>query len=108
MLEDVDTQDIVTLNLTRAVQICVDVAAHIISENAVLPPDTMAKSFDQLAKLQVIDNTLASNLKKVVGFRNIAVHDYEDINWEIVSKICHKHVNDFKLFAKAVVDVLDL
>ncbi len=99
---DIDLQDIVSLNLSRAVQISVDIGAHIIAGMQVPPPDTMGQTFDLLAQAGVLTNELALNLKKAVGFRNIAVHNYENINWEIVHNIVKYHLTDFSEFAKVV------
>jgi len=102
LMTDVDLQDIVALNLSRAVQICVDIGAHLIAGMEVPPPDTMGQTFDLLAQESVLNNQLASSLKKAVGFRNIAVHSYENINWEIVHSIVKHHLADFSEFAKVV------
>ena len=64
---DPDLQDIVTLNLTRAVQICVDLGAHLIADMEVLPPDTMGQTFDALAHAGVIPEPLAQQLKEGSG-----------------------------------------
>lgn len=100
LVNDVDLQDIVALNLSRAVQISVDIAAHLISGMAVPPPDTMGQTFDVLATSGMLSNELALNLKKAVGFRNIAVHNYESINWVIVHAIVKNHLSDFAEFAR--------
>jgi uncharacterized protein YutE (UPF0331/DUF86 family) len=102
LMTDIDLQDIVALNLSRAVQICVDIGAHLIAGMDVPPPDTMGQTFDILAQGGVLDRDLASRLKKAVGFRNIAVHNYENINWEIVHSIVRFHLADFSEFAKVV------
>ena len=99
---DIDLQDIVSLNLSRAVQISVDIGAHLIAGMEVPPPDTMGQTFDFLAQEGVLNNELASSLKKAVGFRNIAVHNYESINWEIVHSIVKYHLADFTGFAQVV------
>lgn len=99
---DPDLQDIVTLNLSRAVQLCVDLAAHLIAEMDVPPPDTMGQTFDALAQAGVIPEPLAQQLKKAVGFRNIAVHHYEEIDWTIVHGIALHHLSDFSEFAKVI------
>lgn len=99
---DIDLQDIVSLNLSRAVQISVDIGAHLIAGMEVSPPDTMGQTFDLLAQEGVLSNELASSLKKAVGFRNIAVHSYESINWAIVHSIVKHHLADFSEFAKIV------
>jgi uncharacterized protein YutE (UPF0331/DUF86 family) len=107
LIADIDLQDIVSLNLSRAVQISVDIGAHLIAGMEVPPPDTMGQTFDLLAQSGVLRNELAISLKKAVGFRNIAVHSYESINWEIVYSIVKYHLADFSEFAKVVAMRLD-
>lgn len=102
LVANVDLQDIVTLNLSRAVQICVDIGTHLIAGMEVPPPDTMGQTFDILAQQGILDDTLAIRLKKAVGFRNIAIHNYERINWMIVHSIARHHLVDFTEFAKMV------
>ena len=99
---DSDLQDIIALNLTRAVQLCVDIGAHLIAGMEVPPPDTMGQTFDALAKAGVIHESLAIQLKKAVGFRNIAVHNYEEIDWTIVHTIARHHLGDFTEYAKVI------
>ena len=103
--KDIDAQDILTLNLTRAVQICVDIGAHLISETELPPPDTMGQTFDVLNKAGMIGADLAVRMKKAVGFRNIAVHNYAAINWAMVYSIARSCLPDFGEFAKAVVQI---
>lgn len=97
-----DLQDIVALNLQRAVQISVDLASHLIAETDATPPSTMAENFTVLKQLQIISPALAERLMKAVGFRNIAVHSYQAIDWNIVYQICSRHLDEFRQFAKAV------
>lgn len=106
LARDIDLQDIVSINLTRAIQLCVDIGAHLIANKDTPPPNTMGQTFDVLAELGVINTELATRMKKAVGFRNIAVHNYEAINWQIVHAIATSHLNDFKNFAQAVVSHL--
>jgi uncharacterized protein YutE (UPF0331/DUF86 family) len=100
--QDPDLQDIVTLNLSRAVQLCVDLGAHLIADLDVAPPDTMGQTFDVLAHADLIPEHLAQQLKRAVGFRNIAVHHYEEIDWTIVHGIALHHLGDFSEFAKVI------
>ncbi len=99
---DLDAQDIVSLNLTRAVQLSVDIAAHLISSRDIPAPDTMGQAFDALADADLVPRELALRLKKAVGFRNLAVHDYGAINWFIVHAICQHGVDDFREFALTI------
>ena len=62
------------------------------------------KAFELLAQEGVLETELAQRLKKSVGFRNLAVHNYEAINWAIVHAVATRHLVDFEAFAKAVVE----
>jgi len=104
---DIDAQDIVTLNLSRAVQQAVDICSHILASTNSPAPDTMGESFERMQKLGVLDDTLALNLRKAVGFRNIAVHNYEAINWEVVYSIVTERLSDFVDFARAIEGWID-
>ena len=104
LADDPDAQDILSLNLTRAVQLCVDIGAHLIAARDNLAPNTMGQTFDVLAELKVISPELAQRMKKAVGFRNIAIHNYEDVDWQIVHAIATRHINEFGEFAKAVIE----
>jgi len=104
---NLDLQDIIALNLTRAVQVCVDIAAHLISDYNCDVPETMGGAFTSLLQANVISEPLAGTMRSAVGFRNIAVHNYEEINWDIVFAICTEHLGDFKGFAQEISKVLD-
>lgn len=105
---DLDLQDVLVLNLSRAVQICVDLATHLLSSQSLPPPATMGAAFDQLAQAGCLDTTLALRMKKAVGFRNIAVHAYDTIDWAIVFAIATERLTDFEQFARAVASRLDI
>ena len=104
---DFDAQDIVSLNLTRCVQLSVDIGSHLISCIDHHPPTTMGQVFDILSSTNIITIESAERMKKSVGFRNLAVHNYDLINWEIVYAIATKHLDDFKQFATAVLHKLN-
>jgi uncharacterized protein YutE (UPF0331/DUF86 family) len=99
---NLDMQDIVSLNLSRAVQLCVDIGAHLLAGTGASAPNTMGLTFDMLAQTGVLNADLALSLKKAVGFRNIAVHNYDAINWHIVHNIVKDHLDDFSAFAEIV------
>lgn len=66
----------------------------------------MGQAFDALARMRLIDDALARKMKSAVGFPNIAVHDYQVVDWRIVFDITHRGLDDFRAFAKAVDTVL--
>lgn len=101
--EDVDSQDIIAVNLERAVQLCVDMALHWISDHRAIPvPETMAEAFQVLASHHVLSEPVALELVSAVGFRNLSVHAYDKINWEIVWAILTKHLDVFPRFAAEI------
>lgn len=99
--EDVDRQDIIMLNLERLVQLSVDLGSRLIAEQSWHPmPHNMASVFDVLRQHKVISAKLCLRMQKAVGFRNLAVHEYDKINWEIVYKILTLHLDDFRHYAQ--------
>ena len=96
---DLDVQDIVTLNLTRAIQLCVDAAAHVLADTEQPTPRTMGEAFDLLAAEGLIPVDLAARMRAAVGFRNIAVHAYQRIDWAIVHRLTHDGMEDLRIFA---------
>jgi uncharacterized protein YutE (UPF0331/DUF86 family) len=102
LIEDPDIQDILVLNISRAVQLCVDIGSHIISETEEPAPATMGDVFTTLTKLGAITPATGEVMRKAVGFRNVAVHNYDTINWEIVFAICQKSLPDFRRFVEEV------
>ena len=102
LTEDYDVQDIVCVNLERAVQTCVDIAAHILADINVPAPDSMTAGFDELRKLGYLPDHLAGQLKKAVGFRNISVHAYQAIDWAVVFSIITTRLSVFSDFAGCI------
>lgn len=100
---DFDTQDIICLNIQRAVQISVDIAAHILAEQLHEQTPTMAETFLALSRHGLLDSQLASRLAKAVGFRNIAVHEYNTLDMNILYSIITKEIGCFYEFSDAVI-----
>ncbi len=107
LLDDYDLQDIISINLERAVQLSVDIGLHTLSELCIQPPETMGEVFTLLSREKVIPAALAEHLKSAVGFRNIAVHEYEQIDWQIVHSILAKHLGDFHQFMRHILEFED-
>ena len=100
--KNIDKQDIIILNLQRAVQLCVDVGNHILLDYDTQTPATMSETFDRLLQNKLIDEHNAKNLSRAVGFRNIAVHQYQNLDCKIIYDIIKNHLDDFKAFAQSV------
>lgn len=101
-LKNLTRQDSIILNIQRACEACIDLAMHIISEKGLGIPQSSREAFDILCNNGIIHDELAARLKGMVGFRNIAVHDYQQLNLEIVQKIIEKHLDDLRAFCLQV------
>ncbi|WP_132747185.1 type VII toxin-antitoxin system HepT family RNase toxin [Scopulibacillus darangshiensis] len=102
-LKDYTKQDSIILNIQRACEASIDLAMHIISEKRLGLPQTSRDAFDLLKTYDVIDKAVAIRLKAMVGFRNIAVHDYQEINLDILKQIIEKHTGDFTDYTKQII-----
>ena len=102
LIQDIDKQDIIALNLERSVQLCVDITNHIISTLDDAPAMSMAESFERLSEKKIIPEELGKNLKKAVGFRNLSVHAYDKIDWQLVWNILEGDLNNLVRFLECV------
>ena len=101
-LKDFTKQDSIILNIQRACEASIDLAMHIVSEKKLGLPKTSREAFRLLQEAQVIDEKLAKTLMNMVGFRNIAVHDYQAIELDILEAILEKHLGDFTVYTKVI------
>jgi len=93
--EDWKTQRIVERTLQMLIETCVDIANHIISEAGMRLPTSYGDTFKVLFENNVVDSGLFTNLEKMAKFRNIIVHQYEEVDAEIVVLILKEHLIDF-------------
>lgn len=104
-LKNFTLQDSIILNIQRACEASIDLAMHLVSEKRLGLPQTSREAFDLLEKAELVDPSLVKNLKAMVGFRNIAVHDYQAVNLSILESIIEKHMKDFIAFTKVVLQL---
>ena len=95
-------QDSVILNLERTSQASIDIATHIVKVKSFGLPNTSRELFDLLLENSIISKEVCKQMQGMVGFRNIAVHDYQNLNIEIVVAIVEKHLGDFETFVKEI------
>jgi uncharacterized protein YutE (UPF0331/DUF86 family) len=100
---DYDAQDIISVNLQRAVQLSVDLASHLITTRGWPAPDTMGAAFTTLEREGILDADLADRLRRAVGFRNVSVHEYEEVDWRRVYSMVTERLGDFRDYAERVV-----
>lgn len=101
-LEDFTKQDSIILNILRACEASIDLAMHITAKEQLGLPQTSREAFDLLKANGVINEETAAKLKAMVGFRNIAVHDDQAIDLDILKQIIEKHLEDFTSYTKQI------
>lgn len=104
-LKDFTKQDSIILNIQRACEASIDLAMHIVSERKLGVPKASREGFKLMQEAGLIDDDLAKTLMNMVGFRNIAVHDYQALELVILEAILEKHIDDFKDFTKVVLQL---
>jgi uncharacterized protein YutE (UPF0331/DUF86 family) len=102
-INDSDLQSIILFNLIQAIQACIDIGSHIISDSEWETPATQADIFEILAARKVITRPLAAKMIRMVGFRNRIVHEYEKTDMKIVHAVWKKHSADIESFCRAAV-----
>ncbi len=95
-------QDAIVLNLQRACESSIDAAMHLVRVNRLGIPQETRDAVALLEQARIIEPPLADRLKKMVGFRNVAIHDYEKLNLDIVRRIVEEHVDDFLAFTRVI------
>jgi uncharacterized protein YutE (UPF0331/DUF86 family) len=100
------TQRIVERTLQMMIETCVDIANHIVSDRGMRSPTSYADTFKVLFENNVIDSELLIIMGKMAKFRNVVVHQYEEVDSEIVIIILKKHLGDLDRFKDAVLTYL--
>ncbi len=98
-LSEIDREDILVLNIQRAVQCALDMAEHVVASDNLGLPDTEQRCFDLLAAHGRIPVELAARLRRLAGFRNIVVHEYASLDPAIVDAIAARHLGDLRMLA---------
>jgi uncharacterized protein YutE (UPF0331/DUF86 family) len=104
--KDWKVQRIVERTLQMLIETCVDIADHIISEAGMRLPTSYADTFKVLFENNVVDSGLFTSLEKMAKFRNIIVHQYEEVDGEVVVLILKEHLIDFQRFKEAILTYL--
>lgn len=102
-LKDYTKQDSIILNIQRACEAAIDLAMHIVAEKKLGIPQSSRHCFELLMEHKMITEDIANKMKAMVGFRNIAVHDYQKVNEVILKKIIEEHLDDFRKYTKQLI-----
>jgi uncharacterized protein YutE (UPF0331/DUF86 family) len=100
-LDDLDTQDVVVLNFQRAVQAAIDLAAHVVASEGLGVPQELRDHFKLRADAKNISPEIREQMHKMVGFRDIAVHEYQKLDPEVLKSILRYCVSDIHTYSTA-------
>lgn len=101
-LSVLDLQDIILFNLQMAIQNCIDMASHVISDEGLGLPGSTNEMFYMLQENGYIPQDLAEKMVAAVGFRNLVVHEYAKVDLEEVYRISQDHIDDLLEFLKVL------
>lgn len=95
-------QDAAILNIQRACEAALDMGQHLIRRERLGVPQSARDVFTLLAQGGWTSPALADGLKRMVGFRNIAVHDYASLQLPITIRIIESHLDEFLEYSKGI------
>lgn len=95
-------QDAAILNIQRACEAALDMGQHIIRRESLGLPQSARDVFALLAQAGWINEALAESMKRMVGFRNVAVHEYQTLQLPITLNIITGHLGEFAEFSRCL------
>lgn len=99
---DWKVQRIVDRTLQLVIECCTDIANHAISAKALPVPTSYAQAFAILGDAGLLDRDLAQTMARIVRFRNILVHQYANVDSQIVADILRGGLSDVRAYRAAV------
>lgn len=100
--EDFTRQDAAILNIQRACEAALDMGQHLIRRERLGVPQSARDVFELLARGGWVEPLLVTSLKNMVGFRNIAVHEYQTLQLPITVSIITRHLGDFIAYSSHI------
>jgi len=98
-------QDSIILNLQRACEASIDLAMALIKVHRLGPPQESRHAFELLGEAGLLDSELTVRMARMIGFRNVAVHDYQRLNLDIVKAIILERLDDFRTFGRVALEL---
>ena len=95
-------QDAAILNIQRACEAVLDMGNHVIRRDKLGLTQSSRDVFNLLEQAGRIDAATAESMRRMVGFRNVAVHEYQALVLPITVDIITRHLDEFLVFTKAL------
>lgn len=106
LVANFEKQAVVERNLELACEIVIDLANLLNSEYRLPPPSDNKEAIITLGEAGILDKKFAEELSGLSPFRNVLVHDYLEINYDIVADVLNNRLDDFLKFAKIIAEFL--
>lgn len=100
---DHNRQDAIVLNLQRACEASIDLAMHVSRKHRLGLPQDARDGFTLLEQAGIIPAAVGNRMRAMVGFRNIAMHQYQQLSIPVLRSILDQHLGDFTGFTSAVI-----
>lgn len=107
IFKDEDIQAIIDRRMQLAIESCIDIATHLIAGLNLPRKERASDAFLLLGEKAIITDELAEKLAKAVGFRNILVHEYTEIDYRLAYSDLREKLEDLKKFGNQVLKVLE-
>lgn len=104
---DSTAQDAAVLNALRACETAIDLANMVIRQRRLGIPSESRESFGILVREKIVDADLGTRLQRMVGFRNLAVHRYRELDTQIVAAVIAKDLDDLLTLADTIRPLLE-
>lgn len=105
-LEDYTKQDSIIFNIQRAVEASIDISMHIVSKRKLGIPQNSRDAFEVMHNNGLLSDKLLKNIKGMIGFRNIAVHNYQKLNLKVIEQVIENNLVDFEEFISEIIKVI--
>jgi uncharacterized protein YutE (UPF0331/DUF86 family) len=105
LAENQTKQDAIVLNLQRACETAIDLAMYVVSQRKLGVPQDSRDAFTLLQTAGILSADLTTRMQRMVGFRNVAIHEYARLNLDVVHAIITMQLDDFRTFSSTIVKV---
>jgi uncharacterized protein YutE (UPF0331/DUF86 family) len=96
-------QDAMVLNLQRACETAIDLGMYVVSQRKLGVPQDSRDAFSLLQAAGILPADLAQRMQRMVGFRNVAIHEYTRLNLDVIHAIITRQLDDFRTFSAKIV-----
>jgi uncharacterized protein YutE (UPF0331/DUF86 family) len=103
LIKNQTKQDAIVLNLQRACETAIDLAMYVVSQRKLGVPQDSRDAFSLLQTAGILPADITERMQRMVGFRNVAIHEYTRLNLEVVHSILTKQLDDFRIFSSMIV-----